>query len=97
MSYPDATKDLNLEIAHLEPLYQSTSLKQQDDALAPVDVVREIYQRIRRENESSIWTFLVPEEQALARAQALSSMDQDQLPLYGIPFSVKDTHFTETV
>ncbi len=59
-------------------------------ALTPVDVVREVYRRIRNRGEDFVWTCLVPEEEALAIAQALTAADPTQLPLYGLTFSVKD-------
>lgn len=56
----------------------------------PVDVVREVYRRIRNRGEDFVWTCLVPEEEALVIAQALTTADPMQLPLYGLTFSVKD-------
>lgn len=59
-------------------------------SLTPVDVVREVYRRIRDRGESSVWTCLVPEEEAVAKAQALAKIASGHLPLYGLPFAVKD-------
>ena len=58
--------------------------------LTPLDVVREVYRRIRDRGEDFVWTCLVPEEEALAVAQALAVLDPTDLPLYGLTFAVKD-------
>lgn len=74
---------ISLEIASLQAAYT-------DDALSPVDVIDEVYRRIAARGEDFVWTALVSKEEAINNAQALISMDRDFLPLYGIPFSVKD-------
>ena len=57
----------------------------------PVQIVRSIYARIRTEGERPVWITLVDEEDAIARASALEMRaDKSELPLYGIPFAVKD-------
>ncbi len=56
----------------------------------PEAVIEEIFARIEREGLHPVWISLVPKEQALARASALSAGDAKNLPLYGIPFAVKD-------
>ena len=52
--------------------------------------INAIYDRIATEGEHPIWITLVPRETAFARAKALESLDHANLPLYGIPFAVKD-------
>lgn len=71
---------LNLEIASLRNLYASGKG-------TPTDVISEVYDRIEQEGERPTWISLVPREVALA--QAREQKDKD-LPLYGIPFAVKD-------
>jgi allophanate hydrolase len=56
----------------------------------PTCVVEGIYDRIEKEGLRPVWISLVPREQAIARAKALESADRSKLPLYGIPFAVKD-------
>jgi allophanate hydrolase len=56
----------------------------------PAAVIHEIYDRIAHEGLAPIWIALVPREQALARIEALAAQDHKTLPLYGIPFAVKD-------
>jgi allophanate hydrolase len=56
----------------------------------PSCVVEAIYDRIDAQGLQPVWISIVPREQALARAKALESEDRSKLPLYGIPFAVKD-------
>ncbi len=55
----------------------------------PADLVREVYRRIRERGERPVWIHLLAEKDAIARAQALEHYRED-LPLYGIPFAIKD-------
>jgi len=57
---------------------------------SPEGWVAAIYDRIEREGLRPVWISLVPREQALARAKALAGEDRRKLPLYGVPFAVKD-------
>ena len=73
-----------MDIASLESAYSS-------GALTPSAVIAQIYDRIAREGEPPVWITLVNREANLARAQMLESdMAARSLPLYGIPFAVKD-------
>jgi allophanate hydrolase len=56
-------------------------------------VVSEIYARIEAEGLHPVWISLVPTEHALRRAAELEALDpteRSKLPLFGIPFAVKD-------
>jgi allophanate hydrolase len=55
----------------------------------PADVLREAYRRIHARGVLPVWIHLIPEEESLRRAEALGAFRED-LPLYGIPFAVKD-------
>jgi len=58
---------------------------------SPADVVREVYASIRAQGEQPVWISLVDEAANVARATALAeSGDLAKLPLFGIPFAVKD-------
>lgn len=57
--------------------------------LLPVDVIREVYTRVRARGERPVWIHVVPEAESLARAEALGPF-RENLPLYGIPFAIKD-------
>lgn len=57
----------------------------------PSEVIASIYGRIEAGPLNPVWISLVPREQALGRAHELERKDgAHALPLYGIPFAVKD-------
>jgi len=56
----------------------------------PEAVINHIYDRIESEGLHPIWISLVPRDQALKQLAQLKSEDRAKLPLYGIPFAVKD-------
>ncbi|WP_263378029.1 allophanate hydrolase [Granulicella paludicola] len=72
-----------MNIAALHTLYTS-------GASTPEATIAAIYDRINAEGLRPTWIALVPREQALARAKSLSTEEAKTLPLYGIPFAVKD-------
>ena len=53
------------------------------------DILREALARIRA-GDPKIWIAIETEDRLLAQAAALETQDPTDLPLYGIPFSVKD-------
>ena len=74
---------MSFDIASLRAAYADTSL-------SPVDVVEEVYRRIAARGEDFVWTTLVDKTEALQTAEDLLAVNSSSLPLYGIPFSVKD-------
>jgi allophanate hydrolase len=56
----------------------------------PTTVVRDIYERIEQYADPAVWIYLAPIADSLARAKALEGKTPDQLPLYGLPFAIKD-------
>ncbi|WP_448381445.1 allophanate hydrolase [Gloeomargarita sp.] len=58
--------------------------------MTPVDVVETVYARIERYADPAVWIYLAPKEESVRRAQALTKTEPSQLPLYGIPFAIKD-------
>ena len=56
----------------------------------PEAVLQRIYTRIAAATGHNIWITLLPLEQALAQASRLAARDPKSLPLYGIPFAIKD-------
>jgi allophanate hydrolase len=80
-----------MKIEHIDFGIESLRRTYSSGALTPVDVISESYRRIRDYSNQHVWTKLVDEAQALSAARALAARrDIDELPLYGIPFSVKD-------
>lgn len=63
-----------------------------DGSLTPVALVHEIYRRIASRGDDHVWLYLLPLEDALQRAQALEARHAqgEALPLYGLPYGVKD-------
>ena len=59
-------------------------------SIAPADAIASVYDRIERYADPAVWIYLAPQAETLARAKALENLDPQQLPLYGIPFAIKD-------
>jgi allophanate hydrolase len=73
----------SLGIADLSSAYRSRRT-------TPVAVVRELYALIAACPDPAVWITLLPIEQVLEQAQVLAGCDPSSLPLYGIPFAIKD-------
>ncbi len=78
-----ALSEISLDLASLRRLYSL-------DDVAPVDLIREVYRRVRSAADSGAWITLVPEERALAEADRIGRSERSRPPLFGVPFSVKD-------
>ena len=77
---------LDLSIPHLRAQYAS-------GALTPVQMVDALYARMLAEDaliDRHIWIHRLSKEAMLAYANALEGKDAGALPLYGIPFAIKD-------
>jgi allophanate hydrolase len=61
--------------------------------LSPLDVVRHVYEKIASYHDKAVWIHLIPESEALIRAEELLEKYHSKPlpPLFGIPFSVKDS------
>src|SRR5690349_15167418 len=58
-------------------------------SFTPEDVIDEVYKRVAAREGDAVWISVLAREQALNRARDLGRAPMD-LPLYGIPFSIKD-------
>jgi allophanate hydrolase len=58
--------------------------------VTPVDIFARVLDNIRNAPNRNAWITLVPPERVLQMAQALNARDPNSLPLYGIPFAIKD-------
>ena len=78
---------MNLDISHLKKQYQSS-------ALTPTQLVTALHQAIEHEatqvEHHNIWITRLSLAQMLAYAQNLEKDGDKNLPLYGIPFAIKD-------
>lgn len=76
----------SLDFYAVRQLYQSGGLR-------PSTLVRKIYNKIPHWADHNIWIHLLPEDVVLMRARQLEDFSPEQqqsLPLFGIPFAVKD-------
>jgi allophanate hydrolase len=74
---------MNLQISHLRHLYLMGSLK-------PTDLVRQLDTEIGTEDTRHIWIRRLSLDEILAYASNLESKNIADLPLYGVPFAIKD-------
>ena len=73
----------SLGLAALQQGYRDGSLK-------VTEVIEELIQRRNALADAHIWISQVSDQQLRQRALALSQQDPHSLPLYGIPFAIKD-------
>jgi len=81
---------VSLQISELSLAYET-------QGVSPSDVIKEVYLRIENCNQQELWTYVVPEAEALEEAEKLDQKNAQDLPLYGIPFSVKDNIHVEGI
>ena len=73
----------SLDITHLRELYRTAQA-------TPEDVAKAVLTRADHETDNPIWITRLPATAILAAARALADKDPETLPLYGLPFAVKD-------
>lgn len=88
MKLPPSNTAKSLAALRLD--FQTVRAAYREGTVTPVAVIREVYRRIREARDDTAWTSLVPESEAIAVAQSLEGGDLEQLPLYGLPFAIKD-------
>lgn len=76
----------SLDVVRLHEQYTAKSL-------SPLDLVRHVYEKIASYHDKAVWIRLIPESEALTRAEELLEKYHSKPlpPLFGIPFSVKDS------
>jgi allophanate hydrolase len=72
-----------LDITTLRERYRSGEL-------TPLSVVDAVLHRIAERGDDAVWISRVPPDELRAAAARLDPADLDDLPLYGVPFAVKD-------
>jgi allophanate hydrolase len=73
-----------VDITALESAYRAGTL-------TPTALIEHIYEEIEAQGERPVWITVVPKESNLARAAELeASPSRSALPLFGIPFAIKD-------
>lgn len=86
MMKPGAGPDVEeMRFSRLKAAYSSGERR-------PADVVHEFYRRIAARGEDGVWIHVESEDKLLTRTQELEARraDAGELPLYGVPFAVKD-------
>ncbi|KAL2802851.1 amidase signature domain-containing protein [Aspergillus granulosus] len=77
-----------LDITTLHDLYSTNKL-------TPTSLINQIYDHIESYPDKAVWIHLIPREEAVAAAATLTKQHTSSTtplpPLYGIPFSVKDS------
>jgi len=79
----------SLDFATLRSLYRAAHL-------TPTEVVHAVYDRLSARGEEHVWIHLGAREQALAQARQLEQRQRRsqpawlEMPLYGLPFAIKD-------
>jgi allophanate hydrolase len=74
---------MNLNITHLKAEYRS-------NRLTPTQLVKQLDKLIHQEDEHFIWIRRLSLAEMMVYAKNLEGQSPDDLPLYGIPFAIKD-------
>ena len=76
-------KTVSLDLGNLAGLYRSGDL-------TPGALVANLIERIAARGDDKVWIYRLPEADLMAHARALEATGPEGLPLYGIPFAIKD-------
>lgn len=81
-----------MTLSRLSLDFQSLADAYANGAITPASLVDEIYRRLAQRAGDHVWTYVVAHDTARAAAQRIERARRDgaSLPLYGIPFGVKD-------
>jgi allophanate hydrolase len=74
---------MNLSIAHLQTAYRTGEL-------TPASLVKQLAALIQEDDGNPIWIRALSLDEMLVYAKQLEAKSPDSLPLYGIPFAIKD-------
>jgi allophanate hydrolase len=75
--------NVSFDLARLRAAYAT-------GAQTPTTTMKTVLQRIAGAGEDAVWISRFPDEALLEAAARLSATGSDRLPLYGVPFAVKD-------
>ena len=73
---------INLDLTSLNAAY--------DTGVTPTQVVEQIYCKIEHSGIHPVWISVASKDHLLRRAAEIEALDRSTLPLYGVPFAVKD-------
>ncbi|MEM7567422.1 MAG: allophanate hydrolase [Pseudomonadota bacterium] len=74
--------ELSFDITRLHAAYA--------EGTNPADIIAECYRRIAEADDPGIFLHLLPEGKVRTAAEALGAFDPAAMPLWGVPFAVKD-------
>ncbi|MBW4464252.1 MAG: allophanate hydrolase [Pegethrix bostrychoides GSE-TBD4-15B] len=83
-------QDLTQQGSHQQSLDLRALRQRYRDGETPESVIAQIYEQIAAYGDPAIWIYLAPLADSLQRARALQQQDLSLLPLYGVPFAIKD-------
>ena len=58
--------------------------------ITPADVIEQICADLPQPQQQNVWITVLPREDLLRHARSLQDRDPRELPLYGVPFAIKD-------
>ena len=76
-------REISFTITSLQALYR-------EGTVTPVTVAAEALRRAQNPDYPHVWITLLPREQVMEYAGRLDLQRFDELPLYGVPFAIKD-------
>jgi allophanate hydrolase len=81
-----------MSLSSLSLDFRSLSHAYKEGTITPSSLVDEIHRRLAQRAGDNVWTHVVPHDDALAAARRIERPRERRthLPLYGIPFGVKD-------
>jgi allophanate hydrolase len=74
---------LSLDLTSVQAAYAAGTL-------TPTKLVGEIIRRLDAQGDPAVWIHRLPHDELLAHARRLESRSPAGLPLYGVPFAIKD-------
>lgn len=77
--------EMNLDLLDIDTLHQAYAL----GTLTPHNLIEHLIEKTRSDPHQ-VWIHRLPDTVLYQYAQALAARNPDQLPLYGIPFAIKD-------
>lgn len=85
-------RHIKVDMKRIDLGFSSLQNGYKEHLFTPMDVVREVFRRIRERGNDHVWTELVSEQAAISEAERMFADVRfgKAPPLFGIPFSVKD-------
>ena len=74
---------MSLALADLSTAYR-------ERRVTPLQMIEALLARVDEFADGAIWISLLPRQRLLEQARALGAIDPASLPLYGVPFAIKD-------